>query len=525
MSLSVLGWLLLSSVVLLALGACRPSQYKSSTPAEEGTPFPSGEFSFAAPGVTIASGTPPGFVTELATEPVRPAPTAQPTEVVLPPTPRSSPAPPPKPLPGIEISGPPSPNSVPLIAQSGSHWTKRNGLLWSVVATSEGLYNWGNVASLEAQLREASAAGLETILVVRGTPIWAQEIPGFHCGPIAPDQLSAFGDFLYEAVRRYSAPPFNIRYWEIWNEPDASWQRVAGASQYGCWGDSSAPYFGGAYFGEMLQEVYPRMKEADPDAQVLFGGLLLDCDPLNPPDDPAQPGTPKDCISSTFLEGVLQNGGGDYFDGVSFHAYDLYYGDFGDYRNPNWHSSWDSTGPVLIPKARYLRNLLDAYGYEDKYLLNTEGALLCGSSGQEPLCQNKDYSDSKAIYLAQSMAAAQAEGLLANIWYSLSGWRGSHLVSNNSGIPNDSYRAFETSALFLENAAYLGPVSGYIGVTGYRFLQENQERWLIWSLDGAAHTVSLPKAPADILNIFGEDQPIGQEIEITLSPVWLTFPK
>jgi hypothetical protein len=39
--------------------------------------------------------------------------------------------------------------------------------------------------------------------------------------------------------------------------------------------------FGGEYYGNMLKIVYPAIKSADPQAQVLVGGLLLDCDPVN----------------------------------------------------------------------------------------------------------------------------------------------------------------------------------------------------------------------------------------------------
>ena len=342
-----LGVYILLMLLVLGLAGCTPSDYIQRA-GQEDTPeglFPEGGASIEAlPGLLDGSApaSTPTATQELAadsaaTEPARQV-LATPTPIILPQRPSN-------PLPGIQLSDPYKPEKMQLVQEAGAHWTKRNALIWSVVEPVEGTYNWGNVASLEEELADAAAQGLEMILVVQGTPIWAQELPGIHCGPISPDKLAAFGDFLSEAVRRYSAPPFNVRYWEVWNEPDASWQRVNPAARYGCWGDGTAPYFGGPYFGEMLEVVYPRMKEANPEVQVLLGGLLLDCDPLAPPEDPAEPGALKDCTSSTFLEGVLQMGDGAYFDGVSFHAYDLYYGEPGDYRNPNWHSSWDTTGP------------------------------------------------------------------------------------------------------------------------------------------------------------------------------------
>ncbi len=105
----------------------------------------------------------------------------------------------------------------------------------------------------------------------------------------------------------------------------------------------------------MLKVVYPQIKAANPDAQVLVGGLVQDCDP--------RPGASCEIVGKPpshckFLEGILHNGGGPFFDGVSFHSYD-YYKANGDqnclYCNPNWLSSWNTTGPVVALKAQYIR--------------------------------------------------------------------------------------------------------------------------------------------------------------------------
>ena len=76
------------------------------------------------------------------------------------------------------------------------------------------------------------------------------------------------------------------------------------------------------------------------------------------------------------MEGILKYDGGPYFDIISFHAYD-YYGDtLGLYGNGSWNSISNTTGPVMIAKARYLRSLLATYRYPEKKLVNTESGLL-----------------------------------------------------------------------------------------------------------------------------------------------------
>lgn len=70
-------------------------------------------------------------------------------------------------------------------------------------------------------------------------------------------------------------------------------------------------YYGGVDYAEMLKVAYPSIKQADPNAQVMVGGLLLDCNPNT--------GCPNE-RSTNFLAGVLQNDGG------SYHASDYYFG-------------------------------------------------------------------------------------------------------------------------------------------------------------------------------------------------------
>src|SRR5690606_32739206 len=120
---------------------------------------------------------------------------------------------------------------------------------------------------------------LTPIIVISHTPTWAQQVPGASCGPIKPTALADFAKFMGEMASRYSKPPYNVHYWEIGNEPDVAPEQVPNDSVFGCWGNMSDPYYGGAYYAEMLKVVYPAIKKADPLAQVVFGGLLLDCDP------------------------------------------------------------------------------------------------------------------------------------------------------------------------------------------------------------------------------------------------------
>ena len=459
-------------------------------------------------------------------------PTATPTATAIPTITATEPAPtvaptsavyhPEQPVWGIELHQIQPPDSD-LALQAGAYWVRRNALEWSKVEHAEGQRNWDAVADLDAELTLASQSGMQVVLVVRNAPTWAQAQRGIQCGPLLPEKLGAFADFLQAAVERYSQPPFNVMYWELWNEPDVSAEGFDPSMPFGCWGEYGDAYFGGAAYAAMLKQAYPKIKAANPDVQVVIGGLLLDCDPRNPPEFPAGSGQRKDCSPACYLEGILVNGGGDYFDGVSFHAYDVYLGELGKYSNPNWYSSWDTTGPVLIAKSNYLRSLLDRFGLSDKFLMNTEVALICGRDGREAPCQTDVFEQTKAYYLAQAYAAAISEQLSANIWYSLRGWRASELI-DVSGQPLPAFQAMSASASLLRDMDYNGLVDSGTGVTGYRFEKDGMRVWLVWSWDGTPHPLWLEQPPDAVLDVYGASLPVDKDqTKITIAPLYLIW--
>jgi hypothetical protein len=404
-----------------------------------------------------------------------------------------------------------------LVVKNGTHWVRSNNVLaWAKVEPSEGTRDWASQAALEQELKSAASQGLQVILIIRQTPVWAQLHNGHSCSPVSETKIPAFADFLRDAVARYSASPYNIRYWEIWNEPDVDYRLVSPDSDYGCWGNPDNPYYGGGYYAQVLKAIYPQIKAADPQAQVLIGGLMLGCDPINPPQG-------ADCKPSKFLEGILKNGGGSYFDGVSFHAYDYYWNALGVYINPNWSSSWDSTGPVVIAKSRYLRQLLSQYGFPGKFIFNTEAAIICGSTGQEPACRTPEFESTKASYLVQLYASALAEGLPASLWYNIPGWRASGLINLNDKSPLPAFKAYQFIVQELRGVRYRRTVQDYPGLRIYEFEREGQRIWILWSLDGITHTLSISSSPQFVFDVFGSVMPMSNSLTVGGMPVYFEW--
>jgi hypothetical protein len=336
------------------------------------------------------------------------------------------------------------------------------------------------------------------------------------CGPIRADKLAAFGNFLNALVQRYRQPPYNLKNWEIWNEPDVDSEGIPGDSTFGCWGDKDDAYYGGGYFGQMLQVVYPRIKAADPSAKVLIGGLLLDCDPNNPP-------AGKDCRPARFFEGILRQVGGGSFDGVGVHAYDFYGGALGVYSSPNWHSASNSaSGPnmVMEAKVKFVRDLMAAYGVTGKYVMNNESGV-----GLFAADTNPTYETTKAYYLVQVYATAASEHLLANIWYSLDDtWHHQELLDTNY-VPKPAYYAYKFAVQQLLYARYVQPIPGSPGVKGYVFDVLGHAMWVLWSKDGAVHSLTLPATPASISHVDGTPVAInGTQLSVGPEPFYVEYP-
>ncbi len=414
-----------------------------------------------------------------------------------------------------------------------AHWARRNGLEWSRVEKVEGVYDWGNVQGLETNLIETSEMGLEVILVVRSTPEWAQEDYGSFCGPIKDSKRQAFANFMYEAVKRYSAPPYNVKYWQIWNEPDMDRRLVdiepeRKTEPYGCWGDATDGYFGGGEYADVLEVVTPRIKQADPQAQVVVGGLMLPC-------SQALSKWPQACNhQEKYLEGILRHNGaydgGNYFDVVAFHAYDFYWNRLGKFGNGNWGSSWKYNGVILTEKYAFLKDVLTRYGYGNTPLMASENALLCGSDGTEPVCLTREFEETKAYYVAQTYTTALTEGGMANIWYALRvNWRGSGLL-DNYGNPLPAYHAYGEARNRLMEATFTRELFEYGNVKGYEFHSPDRNIWVMWSqVEGAdlsvlPTSVALPTVPDAVYDVYGNPAYFnGTNLTVNAMPLYIEW--
>jgi polysaccharide biosynthesis protein PslG len=138
----------------------------------------------------------------------------------------------------------------------------RESLLWSQIEPVEGRRDWSRADSIVEELR---TAGIEPLLVVFGSPPWANGVsratPGqyVHVPPQGAELdiwLGHYSDFLAAAVRRYRD---YVRRWEIWNEPNLA----------AFWRPRPDP----AAYREVYEILRATILRVDPKAEVAVGGL------------------------------------------------------------------------------------------------------------------------------------------------------------------------------------------------------------------------------------------------------------
>ncbi|GAB4428588.1 MAG: hypothetical protein OHK0015_11620 [Chloroflexi bacterium OHK40] len=376
-------------------------------------------------------------------------------------------------------------------------WVRRGALSWSEVEPTPGTLRWDTPAiqALDAELMTATRLGLRVVLVIHGSPAWAVAPYRANCAPIAPEHFQAFASFVQQAVARYSAPPYNVRYWEIGNEPDAF---VFDAdAPFGCWGQKGETFYGGEAFGELLKVVYPAVKRANPSAQVIHGGLLLDR-PYDPVTGEGQ--------EARFIEGVLEAGAGDSFDILAYHSYSYYNG------NP------DGTLSTQDWKPGYLRGILARYGLE-KPLFNTESALLC----LEP---SDACAQAQADAMGRLYVRALRDGIMGYIWYvyDSDSFRSTALVEpDQPTVRRPAFYAFAQARAALDDHRYHAAISGLPdGVEAHQLIAGSRTTIVLWA--NQATKVRLELGTAQELRCTEADStPIacasdGSTLELTALP-------
>jgi hypothetical protein len=295
------------------------------------------------------------------------------------------------------------------LIDSGAEWV-RVPIEWDAVEPTNrppANFRW---QSADAAVAAAAASCKNLIVTLRSAPSWAATYPNSR---IKRDQLGEFAQFVRATVERYDGDGIDdapgspiVTYWELYNEPDASIS-VLGEDWHKGWGEYGADY------AEMLSVAYQAIKQANPNAQVLFGGIAYD----NFVSDGGN-------FVEKFLDDVLAAGGGAHFDIMNIHSYPAFGGYWVRKTDPSCVKNGTCFGPGIVEKVAYVHDKLSKYGLT-KPIMITESGWHSDNPPDQP-----SSPEMQARYVLEIFTQSKAAGVLSTIFFAL--------TDPGSGYPHEN---------------------------------------------------------------------------------------
>ena len=181
------------------------------------------------------------------------------------------------------------------IEDLGLRWVRPHPgpFIWGRIESKEGRYDFSEADEV---VRRAQEMGLNILATIWPYADWDQErwgdierfvmedFPELPRSRYKPYDMEAYRKFVKALVERYDGDGVDdmpglerpIKYWEVLNEPSTGVKAKLHGKRKAFFMGDAEDYF------EILKATYEAVKEADPEAKVLNGGMI----PLPPPDDP-----------------------------------------------------------------------------------------------------------------------------------------------------------------------------------------------------------------------------------------------
>ena len=361
-----------------------------------------------------------------------------------------------------------------VMREAGSRWVT-TFFVWSTVEPTEGTYDW---SSFDAKALNASTAGMQVFALFTGNPTWAALSPD---GPVS--NTLALVKVTVAMAERYDCDGVDdapgspcVHYWSFYPEPDRESR----------WGHN------GREFAAMLCQVSPAIRAADPQAQVLIGGLAYDWF--------VEDGGPfvRSFLSDTLLRlnATCPGGARAAIDAVAFHYYPI--------SGERW--------PTIRDKALEIRSVMAQHGVGDL-------PLMCPEAGYWSSPKHGSSEPFQAQWLVQMYVRGLSVGIQYMAWYkvyddAVAGSEADAFPDRTCGLlrldgsRKPSYYAYQTMTRELEVARYLRPFT-YPTVEGYVFkTPTGREKTVLWA-QGAALNVPFPYRCLYLVDKLGTRQTIA----------------
>lgn len=152
------------------------------------------------------------------------------------------------------------PRMIDLMREAGVQWHREDFSWERLQPKRDGPYLWqgdgSDFLNFDETVNRVSQGGMRILGLLGYNPAWFK-----GKNPQLDAWIGDWQSYVYSVVTRYGRERGQIKYWEIWNEPNLAF--------YG--------YENGLYtiqdYARLLSVTYPVVKAADPDAVVVLGGL------------------------------------------------------------------------------------------------------------------------------------------------------------------------------------------------------------------------------------------------------------
>jgi hypothetical protein len=270
--------------------------------------------------------------------------------------------------------------AVALMREAGVQW-QREEIFWDRVQLAPGgPYDWDGDDSgfynYDLAIGAQAAAGINILGLLDYNPAWFK-----GKNPHPDEWIADWGDYVYNTVARYGRERGQIKYWELWNEPNLA------ASGY------ESGLYTVADFVRLLAVGRAAALAADPEAKIVMGGLSSIW---------GEPPSPHHYDSFDYLDQVGRLGGFAHVDVIAIHPYrpDAPEGDA-------WRRDQSLT---FGQELRRLDELLRAYGPKPVWITELGWSTNQGWPGVD--------EDTQAFFLVRAYLHAIAHPSVEKVfWY------------------------------------------------------------------------------------------------------------
>ncbi len=261
-------------------------------------------------------------------------------------------------------------------------------------------YNWSGIDRI---LETAEKYGVKILAVVNyNIPAWAQNEPYDSDKHIPPKNSDSFAQFAGTVAERYKD---RIKYFEIWNEPN----------HREFWYDNPNP----ETYGLLLKVSYVKIKEANPEAIVISGGLAM-----------VGENEGKSITPYKFISALYESDAHNYFDAIALHPYTY----------PASPVSTDWSEWIQVSR---IRNLMIAKGEGNKKIWITEYGAPTNGAGEKHEIDEWNFSYGND-YMSETAQDIMAKGLILRYNQSKD-WMGPvfwYAIQDTAAIDNNPEKFF-----------------------------------------------------------------------------------